>query len=197
MTMLARLGNHPHSLVADMQARWRVLLGIGVGLLALGLFGLYASTLLAKAMTGAMAGLLILAGVLQLSQSLLLRGLPSFAMTVALGAAQVAGGIAIWTHPQWAALAVAITVAVVLLVQAVAQILFGIGLGNRDGRWVSIGAGGVALLAAVAALAGVRWGDRTAPSWSMAIALLSMGVAYVAMALIHRHRGSTPVVPAA
>jgi len=188
MTILARLGNHPRSLASDMQSRWRTLLAVGIVLLLLGLFGLYASTLLARTMTAAIAGLLVLAGVLQLSQSLLLRGVPSFAMTVALGAAQIAGGVAIWTHPEWAALAVAVTVAGVLVVQAVAQFLLALRLDNRGGRWVSIGAGVVALVAAAVSLAGVRWGDRSAPSWSMAVALLAMGLAYIGIALIHRRR---------
>ncbi|HEY0332443.1 MAG TPA: DUF308 domain-containing protein [Stenotrophomonas sp.] len=196
MTILARLGNHPRSLASDMQSRWRTLLFVGIVLLAFGAFGLYASTLLAKTMTIAIAGLLVLAGVLQLSQSLLLHGMPSFAMTVALGAAQIAGGIAIWTHPEWAALAIAVTVTGVLLVQAIAQFMLAFRLDNRGGRWVSILAGLVALLAAAASLAGVRWGDRTAPSWSMSVALLAMGVAYVAIALIHRRRHTVGVVPA-
>jgi len=193
MTLLARLGHqHPQSIGVAMQTRWRLLLFAGIVLLALGLFGLYASALLLRTMTVAIAGLLVLAGVLQLSQSLLMRGMPSFVTAVALGAAQIVGGIAIYTHPGWAGYAIAGTVAAVLLMQAIAQIAMGLRLGKGGGRWVSVISGVVALGAAAASLLGVSWGERAAPSWGVSVALLAMGLAYVSIALIYRHDRSEP-----
>ncbi len=186
MTVLSRLGKDSDSIGVAMKDSWARLLIVGVLLLVLGLVGLYASSLLARTTTLLVAALLVIAGALQLTQAFLLRGLPSFALTIALGAAQIIGGIAIYTHPEWAAYAIATTVAAVLVVQALAQ--FGLALRFNPGgkRWISIVSGVIALVAAVICVTGVAWAGRASASWGIGLAFLAMGVAYVAIALLFR-----------
>ncbi|WP_312315792.1 DUF308 domain-containing protein [Stenotrophomonas sp.] len=187
MTVFSRLGRQPGSIGVAMKAHWQRLLILGVLLVLVGLVGLYAASLLVRTMTLLVAALLVIAGALQLSQAFLLRGLPSFAMTIALGAAQIIGGIAIYTHPEWAAYAVATTVAAVLVVQALAQfsLAFGFSAGGR--RWISLASGVIALVAAVICVTGVAWAGRASASWGIGVAMLAMGAAYIAIALLARH----------
>lgn len=186
MTVLSRLGNDPTSIGVAMQARWRLMLVLGAVLVVLGILGLHASSLVAHAMTLLVAALLVIAGALQLSQAFLLRGMLSFAITIALGAAQVIAGVAIYTHPEWAAYAIALTVTVVLAVQALA--LIGLALRFEAGgkRWVPLVSGLAALVAAFISVAGVAWAGRASASWGVGLALLSMGLAYIGIALLLR-----------
>ncbi|WP_282295310.1 DUF308 domain-containing protein [Stenotrophomonas sp. PS02289] len=189
MTVFSRLGRQPGSIGVAMKAHWQRLLILGVLLVLVGLVGLYAASLLVRTMTLLVAALLVIAGALQLSQAFLLRGLPSFAMTIALGAAQIIGGIAIYTHPEWAAYAVATTVAAVLVVQALAQFSLAFGFSAGGHRWISLASGVIALVAAVICVTGVAWAGRASASWGIGVAMLAMGAAYIAIALLARHEG--------
>ncbi len=194
MTLLSRLGKDPGSIGVAMKASWPRLLIVGALLLVMGAFGIYASSFMMRTMTALVAALLVIAGALQLTQAFLLRGLPSFAMTIALGAAQIIGGVAIYTHPEWTAYAVATTVAAVLVVQAVAQISLAFGFRAGGKRWISLVSGLVALIAAVVCVAGVAWAGRASASWGVGLSLLAMGVAYIAIALLFR-QDSDPAQP--
>lgn len=187
MTVFSRLGREPGSIGVAMKVHWRRLLVLGVLLVLVGIVGLYAASLLVRTMTVLVAALLVIAGALQLSQAFLLRGLPSFAMTIALGAAQIIGGIAIYTHPEWAAYAVATTVAAVLAVQALAQFSLAFGFSDGGRRWISLASGVIALVAAVICVTGVAWAGRAAASWGVGVAMLAMGLAYISIALLARH----------
>lgn len=197
MTVLSRLGKDSDSIGVAMRGSWARLLIVGVLLVVLGIVGLYASSLMARTTTLLVAALLVIAGALQLAQAFLLRGLPSFALTIALGAAQIIGGIAIYTHPEWAAFAIATTVAAVLVVQALAQ--FGLALRFHPGskRWISIVSGIIALVAAVVCVTGVAWAGRASASWGIGLAFLAMGVAYVSISLLFRkeHEDAAPTPP--
>lgn len=186
MTVLSRLGKNPDSIGLAMKASWSRLLIVGVLLVAVGLFGLYAASLMVRTMTVLVSALLIIAGALQLTQAFLLRGLPSFAVTIALGAAQVIGGIAIYTHPEWAAFAVATTVAAVLVVQALAQFTLAFSFSPGGKRWISLASGVIALVAAIICVTGVAWAGRASASWGVGLAMLAMGAAYIAIALLFR-----------
>jgi uncharacterized membrane protein HdeD (DUF308 family) len=195
MTVLSRLGKDSDSIGVAMKGSWRRLLAVGVILLVLGIIGLYASSLMARTTTLLVAALLVIAGALQLSQAFLLRGLPSFAMTIALGAAQIIGGVAIYTHPEWAAYAIATTVAAVLLVQALAQFSLGLRLQPGGQRWISLASGVTALVAAVICVTAVAWAGRASASWGIGLAFLAMGAAYIAIALLFRKEREDTRVP--
>lgn len=186
MTVLSRLGKQPGSIGIAMKASWPRLLIVGVLLVAVGVFGLYASSLMVRTMTVLVSALLVIAGALQLTQAFLLHGLPSFAMTIALGAAQIIGGIAIYTHPEWAAFAVATTVAAVLVVQALAQFTLAFAFRPGGKRWISLASGVIALVAAIICVTGVAWAGRASASWGVGLAMLAMGTAYIAIALLFR-----------
>lgn len=194
MTVLNRLGNNTDSIGLALRASWPRLLAVGVVLFLLGVFGLYAATFVVRTMTIAIAALLVIAGALQIAQAFLLRGLPSFTLTIALGAAQIVGGIAIHTHPEWAAYAVATTVAALLAIQSLSQILLAFRFGAGGKRWISLLAGMVALAAAVASVVGVAWAGRASAPWGIGVAMLAMGLAYIVIALLYRH-DATPTTP--
>lgn len=196
MTVFSRVGKDPGSIGVAMKSSWQRLLIVGVLLLMLGAFGIYASSFMVRTMTVLVAGLLVIAGALQLTEAFLLHGLPSFAMTILLGAAQIIGGIAIYTHPEWAAYAVATTVAAVLVVQAIAQISLAFRFAPGGKRWISLVSGLVALVAAVVCVSGVAWAGRASASWGVGLALLAMGVAYIAIALLFRQDRDPAASPA-
>jgi len=195
MTVLSRLGSSTDSIGTAMRSHWASLLLVGIALFLLGVFGLYAATLLARTMTLAIAALLVISGALQLAQAFLLRGMPSFALTIALGAAQIVGGIAIYTHPEWAPYAVAATVAALLAIQALAQISMAFRFTTRGKRGISLLAGVIALGAAVASVVGVASAGRASASWGIGVAMLAMGLAYIVIALLYRHDGRMDVAP--
>lgn len=197
MTVFSRFGNDRDSIGVAMKSSWPRLLIVGILLLAVGAFGIYASSLMLRTMTALVAGVLVIAGAIQLTEAFLVRGLPSFAMTILLGTAQVIGGIAIYTHPGWAGYAVAATVAAVLVVQAIAQISLAFRFRPGGKRWISLASGVVALGAAAISVSGVAWAGRASASWGVGLALLAMGVAYIAIALLFRQDRDSATRPAA
>ncbi|UQY89496.1 hypothetical protein LQE85_09945 [Stenotrophomonas rhizophila] len=54
----------------------------------------------------------------------------------------------------------------------------------------------VALVAAVVCVSGVAWAGRASASWGVGLALLAMGVAYIAIALLFRQDRDPAASPA-
>lgn len=166
--------------------RWRWTLGVGLVLVACGVAAIlmpYAADFATGTLLGAV---LVVAGVAKIAQGLNAAEATAVNWTVLLGASEVVGGILIYLMPLKGALAVALLLAVVFLVEGVMQVALALRMRPGPGWAWMAGAGVVALGASAGLVATARWTAYYTPGTLAGIAILAAGAAFVAMALAKR-----------
>jgi uncharacterized membrane protein HdeD (DUF308 family) len=130
-----------------------------------------------------LAAVLGVSGVAKIVQGLKVREWIGANMHILLGAAEIVGGALIYLYPVKGALAVALLLAVMFLIEAVMQISLAIRSRPEPGWIWLLVAGLIALVASFGLATTVRYTDYLTPGTLAGAAIIAAGWACIMMAL--------------
>lgn len=169
-----------------LSSKWGWFLALGLVLALCGAFAVALPTISTFAASAVFGIALALAGIVKIIQSFQVREWSGFIWQELAGAAELVGGILIYFNPLKGALAITLLIAVVLLVQGVAQVALAARV-RRQAGWIWLLVSGVVALLASAMLAlKLRYTIDFAPGVIAGFSLLVAGCAYIAVALTMR-----------
>lgn len=168
------------------RSRGRNFLLLGVVLILCGLGAIFLPAVSTIAASLVLGVALVISGILKLVEARRLEGWAGSARHVVVGAIEVIGGVLISFDPMRGAIGIALVIALVFVVQGVAQIALAVRLRRQEGwQWLLV-AGIIALCASALLVAKIPYTRAYTPGTVAGIALLVGGWAYVAIALATR-----------
>jgi uncharacterized membrane protein HdeD (DUF308 family) len=179
----ARLG-HPSDQAA--RSRWLSKLALGLVLIACGLCAILLPAVSDFAAGVVLGAVLVIMGVAKVVQGLNAGGWEEVNWQILLGAAEVVGGILIYLNPLKGALAIALMIATMFLVEAVMNVAFALKMRPEKGWAWFVGAGVVAFAASIGVTMTARYTQYYTPGTLGGFAIFVAGCAYVAIALASR-----------
>lgn len=166
---------------AGMRPAWFLLLGI---LLCLcGVFALAAPILWTFAATLLVGIASILAGIAQAIHAVRMKTWSGSFLCFAIGAAYVLMGVVMWLNPVAGALAITIVLALLLLMAGAGEIALAGSMRKRSGWAWLLFSGIIALLGSIWLLFRLPTAGLFVPGVALGVALLSEGIAFVAIGL--------------
>lgn len=169
--------------VGTVRSHWGGTLALGLVLILCGIGAIMLPVVADFAMSTVLGAALVIAGVAKIVQGVNLREWTGANWQIMLGAAEVVGGILIYLNPLKGALAIALLLAVVFLIEAVMQVALAIKIRPEAGwEWLVV-AGGVALAASIGIVLTARRLQYFTPGTFAGVVILAAGWACVAMAL--------------
>lgn len=170
--------------IATVRSRWRWTLAVGLVMVACGIGAIMLPVVADFAMGTVLGAALAIVGVAKIVQGVNLREWGGANWQIMLGAAEVVGGILIYLNPVKGALAIALLLAVVFLIEAVMQIALAFKMRPEAGWVWLLAAGLVALVASVGIVLTARRVQYFTPGTFAGIAILAGGWACVVIALV-------------
>jgi len=166
--------------------KWGWFLALGVTLILCGLFAVTLPTITSMAAGLVLSVTLVVVGFIKIIESLKVKEWTGFRWQLMIGVFEVAGGILIYVSPFKRALAITVLIAIVFVVQGIAQIGLALKVRPQTGwRWLLI-AGLGALCASLALGMKIPFTQYYTASTIGGISLLLAGCAYVVMAFAIR-----------
>jgi uncharacterized membrane protein HdeD (DUF308 family) len=175
--------------LVSVRDRWGWVLALGATLLLCGLIAILLPTFTATAVSTALGVALVAIGVVKIIEAIKVKDWGGFPWRIIPGVIEVAGGIMIYaSYLKWA-IAIALVAAVVLAVQAVAQINLAYKARPHPGWAWLFAAGIVALCASIVLFMKFPMIRDYPPSTIAGISLFIAGFAYVVIAFAVRRSG--------
>ncbi|WP_081602599.1 HdeD family acid-resistance protein [Afipia felis] len=171
---------------ATLKLKWGRFFVLGIVLVIAGVLAIALPEISAFA-TGSVFGIALgLAGVAKMALSLQIKEWSGFLWQELTGAAEVVGGILIYFNPLKGALAIALLIALVLLVQSFLQIALAFRIRKQNGwQWFALSSL-VSLAASAALVIKLPFTIGYEPGVIAGITLLVAGIAYIAIAFTMR-----------
>lgn len=169
--------------VGTVRSRWAGTLAAGLVMIACGVGAIMLPVVADFTMGTILGAALAIVGVAKITQGMNLREWAGANWQIMLGAAEVVGGILIYLNPLKGALAIALLLAVVFLIEAVMQIALAFRMRPEAGwAWLLV-AGLVALAASIGIVLTARHMQYFTPGTFAGVAILAAGWACVMMAI--------------
>lgn len=168
------------------RSRWGGTLVVGLVMIACGVGAIMLPVVADFTMGTVLGAALALVGVAKIVQGMNVREWAGANWQIMLGAAEVVGGILIYLNPIKGALAIALLLAVVFLIEAVMQIGLAFKMRPEAGWAWLLAAGLVALAASIGIVLTARHIQYFTPGTFAGVAILAAGWACVMMAIAKR-----------
>src|SRR5262245_29951059 len=163
MPLIEGLRLNPATDPETARTRWLSRLALGLLLITCGLSAILLPAVSDLA-TGTVLGIVLMViGVAKVLEGLRVGGWEDVNWQIMLGATEVVGGILIYVNPLKGALAIALMIATMLLVEAVMHVALAFRLRPRAGWGWLLGAGGAAFAASIAVTFTARWTQYITP----------------------------------
>jgi uncharacterized membrane protein HdeD (DUF308 family) len=177
-------------IAASFRSHWLLLILVGCLLIVAGGVAITVPTISSIAPNEALGLVLMLVGIVQITQSGKMRREALFAWHLGLGLVAAIGGVLVILDPFPGIVTITVLMAIVFSLHGLTQIAFAAKVRSLQGwRWFLV-AGCVALLAAGLLIMKLPYDHSFTPATVGGVSLLFAGWAYVAMALNARTRQS-------
>ena len=186
MSSATGIATDDQAAVVSIRDKWGWFLALGVALIVGGLFALILPTITSTAASLVLGVTLVGVGLIKIVEAFKVKEWAGFLWQLMLGVVEVVGGVLIYVSPFKRAIAITLLIAIVFIVQGIAQIVLAFKVKPQPGwRWLFI-AGVAALCASLALVLKFPFTRYYTPSTIGGISLLLAGCAYVIIAFTIR-----------
>jgi uncharacterized membrane protein HdeD (DUF308 family) len=186
MSAATGIATDDQAAAVSIRDKWGWFLVLGITLILCGLFAVALPTITSIAASLVLGVTLVVVGLVKIVESFKVKEWAGFLWQLMLGAVEVVGGVLIYVSPFKRALAITLLIAIVFVVQGIAQIGLAFKVRPQPGwRWLFI-AGVAALCASLALAMKFPFTRYYSPSTIGGISLLLAGCAYVVIAFTLR-----------
>jgi uncharacterized membrane protein HdeD (DUF308 family) len=186
MNTVSGIGVDDQAAAVSVRDKWGWFLALGITLILCGVFAVTLPSITSVAAGLVLGVTLVVVGLIKIIESFKVREWVGFLWQLMLGVVEVVGGVLIYVSPFKRAAAITLLVAIVFIVQGIAQIGLAFKVRPQPGwRWLFI-AGVAALCASIALAMKFPYTRYYTPSTITGISLLLAGCAYVVIAFALR-----------
>lgn len=168
------------------QTRWVWFLCLGIALIVGGGLAIMLPAVSTVAASFVLGLVLAVVGVVQIIHAFRTPAWPGFLWGLLIGVVQLVGGGLIYLNPLAGAIAVALLIALVFVIQGLAQVGLALRLRPQTGWGWLLLSGVIALCASAALILKIPYNSVYTPGTITGVSLLFAGGAYIAMAISAR-----------